>query len=138
MRSLLFHCKDFGTIITGLATRPKNVIHADIIDKKQLNHDCIAIFLTIEKEDTKEKCNALILEILEFTDDSKHYNVFLMPFAHLSNNLASSEEALSLFEYTRDSLKSKNIRLTEGHFGSDKELFMHLYGHPGNVRYREF
>ena len=138
MRSLLFHCKDFGSVITGLSTRPENIIHADILDEKQSSHDCILAFVTVEKGDLTEKALALVREVLKFCKETSHPNVFLCPFAHLSNNLAPAKEALIILERLVNELKSSGIYLTEGHFGSDKELLIHLYGHPGNVRYREF
>jgi D-Tyr-tRNAtyr deacylase len=138
MRSLLFHCKDFGSLITGLSTRPNNIIHGDIINEEQLSHDCILVLITIEKGDVLEKIPRLVKEIIKFCTDTNHNNVFLCPFAHLSGNLASAKEALAILENIIIALKAENINLTEGHFGSDKELLIHLYGHPGNARFREF
>lgn len=138
MRSILFHCKDFGSVITGLSTRPDDIVHGDILDEKQSSHDCILIFATIEKGDTPDKPLHLAEEAAKFSKDTNHKNVFLCPFAHLSNNLASAKEALPLLEKLADELKNRDLHLTQGHFGSDKELLIHLYGHPGNARYREF
>lgn len=138
MRSILFHCKYFGSAITGLSTRPDDIIHADFLDKKQSAHDCIVAFVTVEKGDVPEKARALVLEVLKFCKDTNHNNVFLCPFAHLSNNLAPAKESLIILEKISEELKSSDVHLTEGHFGSDKELLIHLYGHPGNARYREF
>ncbi len=138
MRSILFHCKDFGSVITGLSSRPEGILHGDVLEKNQSSHDCILVFATIEKGDTIEKAPKLIQEILRFCKDTAHNNVFLCPFAHLSNNLATSKEALPILEEISDQLKKSSINLTEGHFGSDKELLIHLHGHPGNARYREF
>lgn len=137
MRSLLFHCKDFGSVITGLSTRPDNIVHGDILDEKQSAHDCILTFVTIEEGDSTVHYDKLINEILKFTIDTKHENVFLCPFAHLSKNLASPKDAIVLINYMMERLKSL-VNLSEGHFGSDKEVLLHSYGHPGNVRYREF
>ena len=138
MRALLFHCKDFGSVITGLSTRPGDIIHGDILDEKQSSHDCILAFVTIEKGDTAEKSSQIAKEILKFCKDTSHKNVFLCPFAHLSNNLAVAKEALPVLENIKQELKNSDVNLTEGHFGSDKELLIHLYGHPGNARFREF
>ena len=138
MRSILFHCKDFGAVITGLSTRPKDIVYGDILDEKQSSHDCILVFITIEKGDTPEKASKLAQEIVKFCKDTKHNNVFLCPFAHLSNNLAASKDAHIVLEKIITDLKTSEVSLTEGHFGSDKELLIHLYGHPGNARYREF
>lgn len=138
MRSLLFHCKDFGSVITGLSTRPENIVHGDILDEKQSAHDCVLAFVTIEKGDIEEKSSALVKEITKFCTDTKHQTVFLCPFAHLSNNLAEAKEAIPVLQKILSDLTATNLKVYEGHFGSDKELLIHLYGHPGNTRYREF
>jgi threonyl-tRNA synthetase len=84
------------------------------------------------------KAKGISNEIIKFSEETKHKNVFLCPFAHLSNNLANSEDALTILEAIVEGLKNLDVQLTQGHFGSDKELLIHLYGHPGNARYREF
>ena len=138
MKSLLLHCKDFGTVITGLATRPNDIVHGDILDEKQSAHDCILSLVTIEEDDTLDKVSLLIKEIIKFSNETSHKNVFLCPFAHLSNRLAKPKEALSILKEILKQLQTTDIMVTEGHFGSDKEALLHLYGHPGNVRFREF
>ncbi len=138
MKSLLFHCKEFGTVITGLSTRPEDIIHEHVLEKKQSSHDCIVSFVTIEKEDSIVKAEDLVKEILKFCTDTKHKNVFLCPFAHLSNKLAPAKEALPILKEVARLLKNAAVNLVEGHFGSDKEILLHLYGHPGNSRFRDF
>jgi threonyl-tRNA synthetase len=138
MRSILFHCKYFESTITGLSTRPDNIVHENILDEKQSSNNCILVFVTIEKNDSLDKSLKLVDEVASFSKDTKHRNVFLCPFAHLSNNLASAKEAMPILERIAHDLKSLDINLIQGHFGSDKELLIHLYGHPGNARYREF
>lgn len=138
MRSLLFHCKDFGSAITGLSTRPEGILHGEILDEKQSCHDCILAFVTIETGDSAEKAPELVKEILKFCENTNHYNVFLCPFAHLSNKLATAKEAIPVLEAVTTGLKETTTIVNEGHFGSDKELLIHLFGHPGNARYREF
>lgn len=137
MRSLLFHCKDFGSVITGLSIRPEGIVHTEILDEKQSCRDCILAFVTIEKGDTQEKAELLSEEIIKFSNSTKHHSVFVCPFAHLSNNLAPSKDAVPLLESLVALLKGR-CSVMEGHFGSDKELWIHLYGHPGNTRFREF
>lgn len=138
MKTLLLHCKDFGSVITGLSTRPGNIVHGDILDEKQSSHDCIVAFVTIEKGDSAEKVPDVVEEVIRFSRDTGHKNIFLCPFAHLSNNLASAKDSLSLLNIISSKLRDTDVHLTEGHFGSDKELLIHLYGHPGNARFRAF
>src|SRR5690606_36593976 len=99
--------------------------------------DAILVFVTVEKNDDLQKAQNLITEIEKFAFDTGHKLIFLSPFAHLSNNLASSKEALEIFNFLHSNLNI-NFSVVNGHFGSDKEALIHLYGHPGNTRYREF
>lgn len=138
MRSILFHCKEFRQEITGFATKPKDIIHGQIREKQSNLIDCILVFVTVEVGDSVEKALALTEEVLQFCNDTSHRNVFLCPFAHLSSNLASSKDALPIFAELTKQLKASNVNLVEGHFGSDKEYLLHVYGHRGNTRYREF
>ena len=138
MRSLFFHCKKFESVITGLSTRPNGIIHGEVSDKQQFLENCILVFLTIEKNDNETLTSELVQEIIKFCRETGHENVFLCPFAHLSNNLADSATALGLIKIVNESLQTQNVNTMEGHFGSDKELLIHLYGHPGNARYREY
>lgn len=138
MRTLFFHCKKFESSITGLSTRPSGIIHGEVSSKNQMLENCVLVFLTIEKQDNETMVTNLVREIVKFCHETAHNNVFLCPFAHLSNNLAESSLALSLINLALNNLKQENVNTVEGHFGSDKELLIQLYGHPGNARYREF
>ncbi len=138
MKSLLLHCKNFRSSVTGLATRPKGIKHGKLNGKKQSAENCILAFVTIEKKDNEKMISKLSGEILKFCSDTGHRNVFLCPFAHLSGDLAPSEKALAFFAKLADEIQANGLKLTEGHFGSDKEVLIHLIGHPGNARFRKF
>ena len=139
MRALSFHCKNFSSKITGLSTRPADITHEEIHNKEKSIRDCILVFLTIESDDTADKIPQLIEEIVDFCKGTDENNVFLCPFAHLSNELASSDKSLKILNKVERNLDNRDkLNIFRGHFGSDKELVIHLYGHPGNARYREF
>ncbi len=120
-----------------MSTRPRDIIHGNDMDLEQSMRDCILVFLTVEKDDVVAKNDSLVKEVVKFSDETGHNNIFLCPFAHLSNNLAPSKVAIEVLNDAVIKLKNK-FNIQEGHFGSDKELFIHLYGHPGNARFREF
>jgi len=138
MKTLLFHCKRYEVEIKELANRPKTILPEKIEERKQKIRSCIAVFLTVEKNDkiavsTKE----LALEITKMAKDVGSKNIVLMPFAHLSNKIATSEESKKAIEMIVLKLE-KNFNVIKSHFGSHKSLLLDVYGHPGNVRYREF
>ncbi len=60
-------------------------------------------------------------------------------FAHLSNKLAPFKTGIYFFDQLEKSLKNeRKYEINRTHFGSDKDMLLYLFGHPGNARYREF
>lgn len=78
----------------------------------------------------------MAVEVEKMILETGHDNVVIAPFAHLSSDLAPSDVALQLLNSLTEKLQHHNI--TRTHFGSDKELLLDIFGHPGNVRFREF
>lgn len=139
MKALLFHCKKFNTKITGISTRGVEVEPETINSKKENNYKkSIVCFITVERGDNvKENADKIYKEINRFCNETKENNIILCPFAHLSNKLASFKVGISFFNVLEKKLKEK-FKVNRMHFGSDKELIIHIFGHPGNARYREF
>jgi threonyl-tRNA synthetase len=71
------------------------------------------------------------------SQEVKHKNIVILPFAHLSNNLANSEDGIKAIDFIEEKLK-QDYHVIRAHFGSHKSLLLDIYGHPGNARYREF
>jgi threonyl-tRNA synthetase len=139
MRAVLFHAKEYGVKITGLATRPADVVPEDVTHETQHVENAVVAFVTIEKGDTEKEAKRLVTSIQKMAKEVGEKNVVVAPFAHLSNNLADSHTGRKLFDQICASLGANTaLHLERMHFGSDKELLLHLYGHPGNARYREF
>jgi hypothetical protein len=140
MRSLLFHCKEFKANITGLSTRGVAVSPEEINQTEYNAHSCIVAFITVEEGDSiKSIVPKIQKEIEKFSTETNEKTIVLAPFAHLSNNLASFKDGILFFDILEKALR-ENIALNihRVHFGSDKDLLIHLFGHPGNARYREF
>ena len=78
-------------------------------------------------------------EIVKFCAETNETHVVLAPFAHLSSNLVPFKFGISFFDSLEKELsRHESLRVSRVHFGSDKDLLIHLFGHPGNARYREF
>lgn len=138
MRSLLFHCKDYETKIIKLANRPNNIIPEKVNGNRKECKDCIVVLVTVEKGDnTIEIIPKISEEIMKMSEEIKRKSVVILPFAHLSNNLASAKEGINFINELEKAL-SGELDIIRDHFGSHKELLLSLYGHPGNARYREF
>lgn len=136
MRALLFHSKKYQISITGLATRPASIAPEKIVENKQECKNCIVAFVCFEKSDKAEFVERLGLEIEKMMEEVGHRKLAVVPFAHLSSQLAPSSLALKLLDALCERLK--NYELIRTHFGSDKALLLDVFGHPGNVRFREF
>ncbi len=138
MRSLLFHCKDYKTTVIKLANRPHNITTEKINGNGKECNDCVVVLVTVEKGDnTIDIIPKFSEEIKKMSEEIKRKSIVLLPFAHLSNNLASAEEGINFIDKLEKSLRG-NLNVIRDHFGSHKELLLSLYGHPGNARYREF
>jgi len=137
LRALLFHCKEYRVKIGKLANRPNGIIPEEVKSKTESIKNCVLIFTTIEKADTIKQVNELVFEITKMALEVKENKIVILPFAHLSNNLGGTETSIKLLDSICKKLEA-NFKISRAHFGSHKELLFHLYGHPGNARYREF
>jgi threonyl-tRNA synthetase len=138
MKALIFHCKEYKTEIFELANRPARIKPEEAKYKKQECEDCVVAFITIEKGDKSENFSLQIAdEIAKMSKDVGDKNIVIVPFAHLSNNLAESKDSLEALDRIEEMLKN-NFNVIRAHFGSHKSLLLDVYGHPGNVRFREF
>ena len=138
MRIIFFHCKNYKIEIGRLSNRPKDISPEKIKNKSQDVKDCIVALINVEKGDNiQEISKEFVLEITKMLKDVKHDNVVLLPFAHLSNNLAETKYAILFIDGAEKELQ-KDFNVFRGHFGSHKSLLLDIYGHPGNARYREF
>ncbi len=138
MRALLLHCRDYGVKIVCISNRPADIAPEEIRHTEQNCKNCVVALVTVEKNDDAETaCSGMVDEITKMCQEIGHSNVDILPFAHLSNNLAKSKEAIEMILLIKNKLAEKLVVVT-GHFGSHKELLLDVYGHPGNARYREF
>ena len=138
MRSVLFHCKEYRSEFDSLATRPKDVTPEKINERVQNSQDCVVALINVEKgDDIKNSSIALAQEITQMGENVGRKNVVIVPFAHLSNKLAKSKDAIKALDIIQEMLE-KQFNLTRVHFGSHKSLLLNVKGHQGNVRYREF
>jgi len=138
MRAILFHCKEYATEIGRLSNRPGYLSPEEVKEKDQRCEDCVVAFITIEKDDEIEDVAAgLAAEAVKMAKETGRKNIVLVPFAHLSNNIADSKKSIAVFDLIEGYLKD-DFNVKRAHFGSHKSLLLNVFGHPGNVRYREF
>jgi len=91
----------------------------------------------IKENNLNEWIDTHKLEVAKMSQEVGHKNIVILPFAHLSNNLAKVKEGIKAITLIEEKLK-ENYNVIRAHFGSHKSLLLDIYGHPGNARYREF
>ena len=138
MRCLFFHVKEYWIEITGLADRPPHIRPEPIQERSQAIKNGIVAFITVENGDDATSTKPCIKDILRFAEEVNEARVVIAPFAHLSSDLASSADALPLLKAIEQGIRNANMEVIRSHFGSDKEMLVHLFGHRGNVRFRQY
>lgn len=123
MRMLIMHCKEFQAVNSKTA-------------EKQNRGDSVVAMFSVEENDSPGSIQRAIKEIKKASLEHKQSSIVLFPFAHLSNKLASPEKAKEFAEKINEGLQSFEVIQTP--FGISKEILLHIYGHQGNVKYREF
>lgn len=138
MKALLLHCKNYRITVGDLANRPNGVEPELIKNKTHEAQDCVLALVTVEKEDSDEVTSKLAAELEKMASDVGRKDIVILPFAHLSNNLAESATAIGILDGVGENLINKGYNAIRNHFGSHKEFMFDVYGHPGNARFREF
>ena len=137
MRALLCHCKNYRSEVKNLSTTPKGIKPEPVSEKVIEVSDAIVALVTVEVGDDIQNQAVLVAEeIRKMCRDTGHSNVVLFPFGHLSNKLADTDTVTNFLDILQEKLKDMNPK--RAHFGSDKKLLLDIFGHKGNVRYREF
>ena len=140
MKALLFHAEEYGAKFHSFSNRPKGIFCEEVGDKEnQFCKNCVVVFITVEKGDSKAKVSrGIVKEIKKMCGEVKRDKVVVLPFAHLSNNLCEPKRGFEILQGIEAALKKSGLKVVRTHFGSNKSLHLDVYGHAGNVRYREF
>jgi threonyl-tRNA synthetase len=102
--------------------------------------DVVLVFITVEPSDTPDDaCQAseIVTELVR--QNGAANGCVIMPFAHLSRQLAAPDVARALLREVKTGVQHEGGAATLTSFGFHKllELSMKALGHPGSVAYRE-
>jgi hypothetical protein len=141
MRLLAWHCKELRYSDISPSDRPAGI--RSVVGPKiaATFSNVLAVFTCIEQPDTKKEISAgangvsSILQTL-----GGRLQVVVVPFAHLSSNLATPPHAVELLEHFVSALEELGIETSRTSFGyhKDFELYFRGYGHPASVCYRAY
>jgi hypothetical protein len=137
MKALLCHCRNYRSEVKKLSTTPEGITPEPLGERVSEATDAVVALVTVETgDDIKHQAPLLAEEIRKMCADTGHSNIVLFPFGHLSNKLADSKTTMQFFDLLEEELTDMHSQRT--HFGSDKKLLLDVFGHKGNMRYREF
>lgn len=137
MKSLSYHCNQFAATFDSFADRPIGIVPEKLETDSWDYKDILAVFITVEEGDDINKIPSLFArEIQKMADNLGLSDVVILPFAHLSNNLAGHEFAKKFLDLVEQKIENKKVHRV--HFGSHKSILLDVPGHVGNVMYREF
>jgi len=137
MKILLLHCDYLK--FKPLKKALKEI--EDLSEKKTVNvKEPLVVMIAVEKYDNNsdEVVKELIKNISEIAEKINAKNIVLYPYAHLSKNLASPENAIGILKKTEEEIKKiKNFKIFKAPFGYYKEFEMKVKGHPLSELARE-
>ncbi len=137
MKALLLHCKNYQIEIGLLANRPSTVQPEPVTEIEQSETNCVVALITVEVGDKPEVADSIEKDIRKMAQDTGRNKIAILPFAHLSNNLADSSLSIAYLAKIEENL-ADDFHVKRAHFGSHKEFLLDVFGHPGNARFREY
>ncbi len=105
--------------------------------KEKIVKDTLVVLTAVEKGDTKNTVKKLVSEVKDIASQVKSKSIVLYPYSHLSNNLASPNEASKILDEAFKSLKKTFKKIEKAPFGYYKELELKVKGHPLSELSRE-
>jgi len=109
----------------------KEIAQAETAEKKNCRlEDVLVLFTAVEKADNESVGRKAISEIKGFLEKIKLNRILIYPFAHLSSNLASPNDALKIIKVMEEDAKKLNIETYRAPFGWNKKFSISIKGHP--------
>ena len=109
----------------------KEIDIAEETEKKVFKiENCLALLISIEKNDNESFIENLIEEAENTLKNLGIKKIVLYPYAHLSKELAPPLFSLELFKKIEEKFKEKNLEVYKAPFGWTKRLTLAIKGHP--------
>lgn len=141
MRLLIWHCKSLEYVDRRPANRPADVHQTPPRRHAASFDDVMLAFTTIERHDALPSVMDASEAIVSLTRQCEaQQGCVVMPFAHLSRDLAPPHDARSLLAALRSAIAEAGCPVDLASFGFHKDLSLNFaaIGHPGSVAFREF
>ncbi len=134
MKLLQIHAIEFSYKPTKKALKK----HADKSPSEYHVENALLVLTCIERGDNDDVLNQAVSGIRDHAETLRVKKVVLYPYAHLSNTLASPEEAVRMLEKMKNMLEEMGYEVHKAPFGWYKEFVLHAAGHPLSELSREY
>jgi threonyl-tRNA synthetase len=137
MKILLLHCDYIK--FKALKKALKNVEELSEQEKQEhLVKEALVVLTAVEKRDSdvNEIVKKLVENIKDVMKQVKAERIVLYPYAHLSNDLSSPDQAIEILKQAEKSL-AKEFTVIRAPFGYYKEFELKVKGHPLSELSRE-
>ncbi len=115
--------------ITYIPVKKEAKIFDDIPKEERVIENTLVLLVSVEKGDTTEIADKAMDDTKKFLDKLQRTRLVIYPYAHLSNNLASPEEAFNILTYMERN-PPEGVETFRAPFGWSKKLSLDIKGHP--------
>jgi len=104
--------------------------------KKYRVEELVVLFTCVEKGDTVDVAHKALNDLKGYLDTIKSNRILIYPYAHLSSDLASPEDAFKILREMESYAKTLGIEVFRAPFGWCKEFSISIKGHPLAEQFR--
>ena len=128
MRILAIHAERFSYRVREPAIEKPE----DITSRDGVWNNVLVVFTTVERNDNQDQDIAVKAsgEIIDILSKVKADGVIIYPYAHLSQDLAPPEIAITVLRDIERVLRENGVKVWRAPFGWYKEFELKCYGHP--------
>lgn len=135
MKVLCFYCSELEIGRNVPSSRMKQV---DFEDNEIKTKKAFLLFTCINSKKDDKMISEAAVELAKIAKKIRVKEVVLCPFAHLDSKIAPAKYSFMVIKGLEKKLIEKGLKVKRAHFGSYKEVKIHLPAHPFEVFYREF
>jgi threonyl-tRNA synthetase len=115
--------------ITYELVKPESRVHEEGGEKRVSVDDALALLVSVEKGDDAGTAKEAMRDVSAFMEKQKRKRLMIYPFAHLSTDLSSPEEAQAVLN-DMAAEAPKGVEVSKAPFGWNKKLSISVKGHP--------
>ena len=140
MRGIIWRFTKFESEDISKSTWPKGIReHREFSKGVKGFYDVIGVWVSVENDDEPTYADYLSERVENLNNTFyKLKKIVILPFAHLTNKLASPQESKKMIIAIGEKLKEKGFDVSYFTFGTHKRLLWEIPGQVGEASYFEF